>query len=343
MPGAEGHDSGQAGEAPAGYSWSRYVESFTELHGGWTALADELLLRARRVVEMPDLQSVEKGLRRLSVREHRPGGQYGRWMLRFFGLPRSARSWARWLGQYHSRFSDLPVSLQREQLNLWNRPPISESSAAAWLLVGAAACAKRAGDDPAMRDNLARAGALAKSAGTAAILETTLFTALVASGDGNSDEVARGLDAAQAELAAPDLDGDDRAAYGARVADQRAYQCLHPRGDPTNDVETALALYEGIDEASELPFVAFRRNHGIAYCRWRMGQTELARAAGERAMDAAGDGGLVRFRIMSMNLLARIVSEPEGGRLRARADAMARRLEDEDLLARLHRPDPPST
>jgi hypothetical protein len=51
-------------------------------------------------------------------------------------------------------------------------------------------------------------------------------------------------------------------------------------------------------------------------------------------MDHAGDGGFVRFRIMAMNLLTRMVPADEGALLNARAQRLARQLQDEDLLQR---------
>jgi hypothetical protein len=110
---------------PAGLTWAEYVERWVEDCGGWLPLADQLIHRAGDRVEVPsDPQTVERGLRRLAKREHKPGGQYGRWMMRFFGVTSPIEHSVRWLGTYHARFADLPSGLRLEQLALWNRPPV---------------------------------------------------------------------------------------------------------------------------------------------------------------------------------------------------------------------------
>lgn len=83
--GAEpGHDSGHA---PGGSSWGDLVHHWRAEHGGWAALAEELVRRAGDVGLPKDLGSIQRGLRRLSERGQLEGGQYGRWMLRYFGVP----------------------------------------------------------------------------------------------------------------------------------------------------------------------------------------------------------------------------------------------------------------
>src|SRR6185503_19789208 len=72
---------------PAGLSWGEYLARWVADVGGWLPLADQLIHRAGDSVDIPqDPQTVERGLRRLARRDHLPGGQYGRWMLRFFGF-----------------------------------------------------------------------------------------------------------------------------------------------------------------------------------------------------------------------------------------------------------------
>ena len=103
--------------APVAASWAQLVLEHVEQHGGWTALADALTAHLASVADAPsDSRTVEKGLRRLAARSSGDGGQYGRWLLRFFGLPPRLLRWAAWLGQYHSRFADLPTGLRLEQL-----------------------------------------------------------------------------------------------------------------------------------------------------------------------------------------------------------------------------------
>ena len=79
-----------------GHDWASYVDHFKREHGSWSALADELIRRASAAVDVPlDPGSVEKGLRRLAARKHKPGGDYGRWMMRFFGVPADIERTAR--------------------------------------------------------------------------------------------------------------------------------------------------------------------------------------------------------------------------------------------------------
>src|SRR5688572_21637120 len=98
-----------------GFTWARYVEALVDEHGGWVGLSHELVRRARGpgvAANALSAATVEKGLRRLSARGNQAGGQYGRWLTRLFGLPAAASQRAKWMGQYHSRFADLPASMQ---------------------------------------------------------------------------------------------------------------------------------------------------------------------------------------------------------------------------------------
>src|SRR5688500_9544965 len=132
---SEGHDPGHP---PAGLTWGDLVAAWRTELGGLTALAEELMRRAGHAELPRDLGSIERGLRRLGERGHQDGGQYGRWLDRFFGMPPSIESWVRWMGQYHRRFADLPVSLCRQQLAMWDRPPVRDSAAGAWIDLGVA-------------------------------------------------------------------------------------------------------------------------------------------------------------------------------------------------------------
>ena len=48
-----------------------------------------------------------------------------------------------------------------------------------------------------------------------------------------------------------------------------------------------------------------------------------------------GRRGLLRFRVVALGLSARCVGDAEGSEARARAESIARTLEDEDLLGRV--------
>ena len=332
-----GHDSGHTPERlPIGLTWEAYIEHFVEELGGWTALADELVRRAAGRADVPlDLQSVEKGLRRLARREHRTGGQYGRWMLRVFGVPPLVQDWIRWLAQYHSRFADLPTSLRLEQLRLWDRPPVSESGAAAWVHVAMASVLHRLADLDGcqQRMNLAMAGAA--RAGVSATIEIDLFAARLATDQGRRDDAAALLAEAERLLADGSLERADRLCYQARLLGQRAYHLTKPLPGDAEDLHGALALFQQIEEDLSLPFVCFRRYAGLAYCTWKLGDAAEGARLARLALDHAGDGGFIRFRVLALNMLSRMVSADEAAELSARAARLARQLEDEDLSRRV--------
>jgi hypothetical protein len=175
------------------------------------------------------------------------------------------------------------------------------------------------------RDAAARAGA-------AAVVEVALLDAYLAMNDGDRAASSSGLDRAEASLAEV-ADPVDAACLRARLVGQRAY-ALTSAAAP--DLAGARALFEQL-APSELPFVAFRRDNGLAYCAWQLGDRAAGVALARRAADHAGDGGFVRFRILALNLLARMLDEPEAGQVRARSARLAASIEDEDLLARTRR------
>jgi hypothetical protein len=334
---AKGHDSGHPLQvAPAGLTWQLYVEHFVHEAGGWTALADELIRRVGSSEAVDDLQSVEKGLRRLARRESRAGGQYGRWMLRAFGVPSGVADWARWLAQYHSRFADLPTSLRLAQLRLWDCPPVSESRVAAWIHLGLASVLHRRRELTACQERLRLAQAGAERAGPVAVLELELFRARLLTDDGARALACERLDVAERILATEQgaIEMNDYRCYVARTVQQRAYHLTKPEPGKPAQVAAALRLFEGIDDDGALPFVSFRKCAGLAYCTWQLGDPAAGAAWARRAMEHAGDGGFVRFRIMAMNLLARMVPTAEAAPINERAQWLARQLEDEDLLER---------
>ncbi|MCA9689702.1 MAG: hypothetical protein KC636_08830 [Myxococcales bacterium] len=327
-----------AGDPPDGCSWGRYLDLLVREHGGLAPLVDLLQRRAGDTIELPDdPQSIERGLRRLGRRGNAPGGQYGRWLLRFFGVPAPLAETARWMGQYHSRFADLPVSLRAAQLWRWDRPPICESSVAAWIHLGLASIAMRRADRTTARHRLERSRASAATIGPAALAEAELLAARLASDELDDPKdrltaVAESLARAAARVDEID-DPDERACYLARVLDQQAYAALHPGPGAPRRVDAALERYAAIPADCPVPFVQFRRNHGLAYCRWKLGDRPAAIAHARAACTHAGDGGLVRFRIMALDLLAHLTGDPEAAALRDRAVRLARQLEHEDLLA----------
>src|SRR5437660_980518 len=140
MARAPGHNSGQV-ESPAGFTWGEYIAGLVEEHGSLAAVASRLV-ELRGFVD--DVNSVERGLRRLRQRGDLDGGDSGRRLLNAFGVPKDIDARVRWMGLYHTRFTDLPRSLCADQLRLWNRPPVSESRERVWLQLGFASLALRA-------------------------------------------------------------------------------------------------------------------------------------------------------------------------------------------------------
>jgi hypothetical protein len=311
--------------SPLGCTWQRYLEELTREHGGWTALTHLLMRRAGPSVGLPDdPATIERGLRRLKVRGNGPGGQYGIWLLRHFGVPRPLEDTARWMGQYHGRFADLPLSLREAQLWLWDRPPIAQSPAACWIQLGLASIALRRRDPDGARERLARAGDATQPA---AQVESTLLDARLAMDCGRSDHADEALIRAQAQIARLTA-GDERDCYHARWADQRAYHLIH--AGPVPHLRQAARLYQSINARSHAAFALFRRDHGLAYCHWKLGHQDRAIHHARAAIDHAGDAGLLRFRVMALQLLAQI--EPgEARQLHRRSSRIISELEQADL------------
>ena len=318
---------------PAGLTWADYIARWVDDCGGWLPLADQLIHRAGEAVEIAlDPQTVERGIRRLSRRGHKPGGQYGRWMLRFFGFTSPIEQWVKWLGTYHTRFADLPCGLRLEQLALWNRPPVSESPLACWILVGIANAHFSRLDRAACEMWLSRAEDRARAAGPAAEIEVALLRAQLLI-DRNEHEAANRLaDELDARLAV--VGANDVAPYRARLQDLRALHYTRPPPGLLPDIARARELYAAIPD-SMIPFVSFRKALGLAYCAWRLGEVDEAARLAQRAADDAGDGGLVRMRVIALNMLSRVLAGEQAAAVNERAHRMATALEDEDLLRRV--------
>ncbi len=326
---------------PAGLSWAEYVQRWVDDVGGWLPLADQLIHRAGDAIDIPqDPQTVERGLRRLARRDHQAGGQYGRWMLRFFGFTSPVESWVRWLGTYHARFADLPSGLRLEQLGLWNRPPISESPLVAWILVGIAGAHHSRLDHAACAHWLAKAEPHAKAAGPAAEIEVALLRADEIIHEDRLAEAYALHDWIEDKLATAALPLADDHAYRARLAHLRAVRFTRPRDGAAPDWERARTLYAALPH-SDVPFVIFRKTVGLAFCAWKLGDVATAAQLAQIAIDAAGDGGLVRMRVTALNMLSRIVDGDAARTINARAHRMATALEDEDLLRNVAQCAPP--
>jgi len=311
-------------------TWAQYIATLTAEHGSLAAVALKLSLAEGGDA---DAASIERALRRLRTKEHQDGGQYGRWLLRTFGVPRELEQRAKWMGVYHSRFTDLPVSLCLDQLRLWDRPPFAESRARVWLALGFATCALRRGDLEGATIHLARArGAQGP---IAARIEAKLVEAYVQSRKKNPNAASTTLVEVEKVLRDAILPADERACLSARWLDQRAYQRLHPAPPAEADVAGAHALYQRIPTGDVPLFVSCKRESGLAYVQHRLGNVDLAVGHAHNACRHAGDGGFVRLRVAYLGLLAHILGEPRGDEVRARAIRAARALEDEDLLGRV--------
>jgi len=320
---------------PAGLTWAEYIERWVDDCGGWLPLADQLIHRAGERVEVPsDPQTVERGLRRLAKREHKPGGQYGRWMMRLFGVTSPIEQWVRWLGTYHARFADLPSGLRLEQLSLWNRPPVSESPLACWIHIGIASAHHSRLDLTACEHWMARAERQAGAAGAAAQIEIALLRGELATSRGDHAAAEQQEIAIEALLGTAALPATDELPYRARLAAARAARFTRPPDGVAPDLHSARACYAAIPE-SAIPFVAFRKSVGLAYCAWKLGELAEATRLAQRAVDEAGDGGLMRMRVMALNMLSRILEGPSAAAVNERARRMAVALEDEDLLRRV--------
>jgi hypothetical protein len=319
------------------------VERWVVDCGGWLPLADQLIHRAQGAVDIAlDPQTVERGLRRLARREHQEGGQYGRWMLRFFGFTSSTERLVRWLGTGHSRFADLPCGLRLEHLALWNRPPIAESPLACWVLVGIAA-AHHGRLDPVTCDYwLVRAERHLPAAGAAAELEVGLLRAQLETKSGDHAAAMARLDKLQGlvterELAQSDRQDDrkiDRQCFVARLHHLRAELYTRPASGAEPDVARARTLYDEIPESS-IPFVAFRKAVGLAYCAWKLGDHGEAVRLARRAVDEAGDAGMIGMRVTALNMLGRLLDPADAAAVNERAQRMAARLGDEELMQRV--------
>ena len=101
-----------------------YLDGLIAEHGSLVAVSERLTATHGW---REDVESITRALRRLRARGSLPGGKWGERLLRTFGLPGSVDARLRFMGSYHSRFVDLPVSLCLDLVQLWDRPPTSES------------------------------------------------------------------------------------------------------------------------------------------------------------------------------------------------------------------------
>lgn len=311
--------------AEAGFSWADLI---AHLVGERDSLAAVALHLAEQRAFAEDVESVERGLRRLRKRGTAQGGVWGERLLRCFGLPTAVTERIRWMGQYHRRFTDLPAGLCEELLRPWNRPPVSQSPARIWLLMAEANLVLRRREDAGgLVDTAAH---LLPRVAPVAVVEWALLAAYVWS----RRDPPRAADAMRrAHAMIPQVnDAHDRACLFARWIDQEAYPLNKPAaGRP--DREAALALYQQIPADGPL-FARCRRENGLGWTRLKLGDRVAAIGHAHASMQAAGDSGSLRLRAMALNLLAKATQGEQAQQARHRSLAIAARLEDEALAFR---------
>jgi hypothetical protein len=323
-----GHETGQRPLPPVGMTWRVLVDLHVEEFGSLAAVARKLCgNEAGR-----DAETTEKGLRRLRSQSS-GGGKWGKLLLAELGVPIPVQEWVKALGQYHSRFADLPAQVRLDQLRRWDRPPMSESAVGPWILIGIASTSLRLKRVEQANTYVERARVCAAQAGIAAEIELALVADRLLPQETDPATRLEYLEEAKylLGLATGAMTPVEHACYAARLADQHAWWLTRREaGGP--DYDRAARLYASIPV--EHPFAGFRHHHGLAYCHWRLGEVEVAAEHGRAAATQAGDGGYVRFRAMALDLLSRITGDAEPAR---RAQEMAQRLEDADLGARFKR------
>lgn len=322
MPGQE------SGQGQSAFDWAAFVDQLI-VERGSLAQAAQYLAERRNFAE--DVQSVERGLRRLRERGNKDGGVWGQRALRGFGLPAAVGDRIRWMGQYHTRFTDLPASLCDELLRPWDRPPVSETPARIWVLLGHASLALRRRRD--VKPLLEQAGLLAAQAELAAQIELALVESY-AWGKSDPPTARAALDRAEKllELRDQSILDHDRACLFARWIDQVAYPLNKPGSGPASH-EAAKQLYERIPIDGPL-FARCRRENGLGWTHLQLGDATRARVHARASVQAAGDSGSLRLRAMALNLLANASEGDEAQEAKARACEIARHLEDEALLVR---------
>jgi hypothetical protein len=325
-----------ASNAPAGYPWSAYVDHLVSAHKTLAAVAERL---AEAQGYRHDAASIERALRRLRARETQDGGVWGRRALSVFGLPDEPLSRARWMGTYHSRFTDLPVHACESLLRAHDAGPLREPPARPWIQLGFATVALRRRALDLAEERLAQCKLSLGNAPPAARVEHALTEAFVASRVGDPARVQSCLDLAERTLDEHDTGiepdnnhNDERACLRARLVDQRAF--ILNREGSKRSLALAARLYESLPSEGAPAFALCRRENGLAYARMREGRTLEAIAHAERSARAAGDAGALRLRAMALLMLVKIKGRIDGASERERAEQIARTLGDHELLAR---------
>lgn len=319
-----GHNPGQPVEGAA-LDWASYLDGLIAEHGTLAAVAERLAAaRAYR----DDVESITRALRRLRARGTRPGGTWGLRLATICGLPRPVDARLRFLGSYHARGVDLPVPVATDLVQLWDRPPTSDSKGGRrWLSLARAILAGRGRRPEDAAGHLATAARVVDDDRAGAI-EVALGQAHLAS-RAAPGEVPAALAPVEGWLA--ELTGDDAACLRARWVGQVAHAYNH-----AGRIDDALALHAALpDDAATPAFARSRRANGLAYGLHRQGDHAAALIEARRAATFAGDAGHVRLRAMALLMVARIAGrDAEGRDAHARAVAIAAALADDTLAHR---------
>lgn len=316
----------------AGFTWGDLLADLVAREGTLTAVAEKLAA-SRRFEE--DVNTVERALRRLRTRGQQSGGKWGARLVALFGLPANVKARLRWMGAYHSRFTDLPVSVCEDLVRLWDHPPTTERREdRVWLALARTTILLRRNDFTEAEAELARAEKDLAAAPHEARAEATLALAFIASR--NAPERVPVLLTRLPPLLQGVADREERACLFARYIDQQAYSLGTKDGGKVDGMARE-AMYRQIPTASAPPFALCRRANGLAYALWKQGHHEDAAAHARQAATHAGDGGHVRMRAMALAMLARILRGEEAESARERATEISRRLEDETLRTRFEK------
>lgn len=306
-------------------TWAVLIDGLVAEHGSLVAVSERL---AAGHGWRDDVASITRALRRLRQRGSQQGGKWGDRLLRTFGLPASVDARLRFMGSYHSRFVDLPVPLCHDLVQLWDRPPTSESRVGRlWLSLARANLSLRSGDTEDAAVHLEVARPLAAD-DAAAWVEVALGLSLIDS-KARPGAVAEVLAEVPAKLS--QVRGEDADCLRARHVGQVSHALNH-----AGEIDRAEALHTALpDTPATHPFARSRRANGIAYGRFRHGDMDGALHHARLAARYAGDAGHVRLRAMALLMVARVApGTPEGAEARARARAIARALADAILLKR---------
>ncbi len=312
------------GQDPGHPGWDALLDEVVAAYGSLTAVAEHLsALRGHT----EDIESIARGLRRLRGRGHQPGGKWGDRLLRAFGLPKPILDRLRFMGSYHSRFVDLPVPLCLDLVQLWDRPPVSDSGVGRlWLSLARASIALRGRRFEEAGLHLDAAG---RGDPVGAVERVLGLAVLEARG---SDEVPPLLEHVPALLEA--VSGSDEQCLRARYIGQLTH-AWNRQGHVQRSERALLELPEGADVH---PFARARRANGLAYARWRQGDVAAAVRHARDSARYAGDAGHVRLRAMALLMLARVAQgTDEGTDALARASQIAEALDDDVLRVRCHR------